>query len=249
MDSFFNTFPPYQRDIPGVFQLDIVRNNARFPSLATLILINSTGWTPVEYEQAKTFLSPPELSYLANLQFPKRLHSYLTGRYAAKLALLAQTGRRDPHEFWVDRSEFNAPIVRGPAQTNISISHTETWAAALAFDCRSHMGLDIETTDRVIPDPFTRTISGRELELCQNCIAIDNTNQNSYLWTVKESISKAINTGLTVPFHIFEISQILVQNPGIYARFKNFSQYGCHSTAFDTIWISVSTSIHRQITQ
>jgi phosphopantetheinyl transferase len=45
------------------------------------------------------------------------------------------------------------------------------------------------------------------------------------LWTVKEALSKILRTGLTTPFHIFEINRIESKSDHSICFFENFGQY------------------------
>nr|WP_065550459.1 4'-phosphopantetheinyl transferase superfamily protein [Enterocloster clostridioformis] len=59
-------------------------------------------------------------------------------------------------------------------------------------------------------------------------------------WTMKESIAKAIKTGLMMAMDILEITEIVYSNDKIMGYMKNFSQYKIATYIVDDIVISIA---------
>src|SRR5262249_41191329 len=97
-------------------------------------------------KEALHFLHQEEQDYLTSLSFAKRQHSYLLGRYVAKQALIRYNQNLTATVISIKSGIFENPIVHYPSfeKIQISLSHSEPLAAALAFPEEHPMGIDIE---------------------------------------------------------------------------------------------------------
>lgn len=187
-------------------------------------------------QNREKFLHPTELKFLATMQYPRRQISYLRGRYAAKLALQ----RLEPHlELWsigIQNGVFGFPYICPALAINnqISISHNDISAFAIAFDQSHPMGVDVEqiSSDRV--ETIRSQMLANELDLALNGMA-DESIALTIFWTAKEALSKIIKCGLWIDYKLLEINvfeinyNTLVKNNSYVCKFKNFPQYKTQS--------------------
>jgi phosphopantetheinyl transferase len=104
------------------------------------------------------------------------------------------------------------------------LTHCDDLAAAVAFNDMFLLGIDIEKVNRNINHGAESELTNYEKELANN-IPYSYENSILALWTMKESLSKVLKTGLTVPFNILEVKNIQICNDGLISTFTNFPQY------------------------
>ncbi|SFJ69916.1 4'-phosphopantetheinyl transferase family protein [Thermoflavimicrobium dichotomicum] len=179
-----------------------------------------------QYLETVKYLHPKELEYYFTLKFEQRIKSYLAGRYAAKKAVSFFVRDENLDRILIEQGIFNQPIVVHPNKMNIqvSISHCDDLGVAIAFSEELAMGIDIERISIDRKDVLRTQMTDREKELIESLPYSDETTLTVF-WTAKEALSKILKTGLTTPFHIYEINQIEIKNGAIFSFFKNFTQY------------------------
>lgn len=173
------------------------------------------------------FLHPQERLYLNNLQHSKRQASYLLGRYCAKQALaIYYLNPMDLTSICIEHGVFQQPVVHHPSyhKVQVSISHTDTLGAAIAFAETHPMAIDIETVCARKIEALKTQLTKAELEL-----AADNTVCLIVLWTAKEALSKALKCGLMVDFKLLEINTLIPSGQFTISYFKHFYQYQARS--------------------
>ncbi len=182
---------------------------------------NKEGFNDLQIN-AHHFLHAKEFNRLASLQNPKRQHSYLLGRYSAKQAI-STIDNTDLNAIFVDNGVFQQPIVHHPNHMNIqvSISHTETLGAAIAFPEAHPMGIDIENVCDNQSEILKKQFTISEQQLLSN----NSMTELRWLWTAKEALSKVLRCGFMMPFELLEIVMIQQQRNSILGYFKNFHQY------------------------
>lgn len=188
-------------------------------------------------EDPNSFLHPLEETYFSGLSYPRRQHSYLLGRYCAKQAIKAYYKDFDLRNIAIESGVFDHPVVTympGPP-LQISISHTDTLGAALAFPETHPMAIDVETICPSKGDAIKSELSPAEQKLWFHLRKEkgDEAAQLTVLWTVKEALSKALKCGLTVPFEVLEVEVIREQENFVISTFKNFKQYQALSFCLD----------------
>lgn len=176
------------------------------------------------------FLSGAELQKLAQMRFPRRREEWLLGRWTAKRLLRAAVpslGERSLVEFSVANEEDGLPYVlagglRLPGC--LSISHRGGRAACAWTPATSvGLGIDLEKveprTDAFIQDYFTP--AERDL------VSGEQHDRDAVLiWSVKESMLKALGKGLRLDTRAVEVLRI--------ADYKNETGWGhlavrCHA--------------------
>ena len=186
-----------------------------------------TSNDPFPYHELVKLLHPQEMGYYDSLAFEKRKKSYLIGRYAAKHAIAALAGDKcNLHAMVIQQGVFNQPVATLGYEQNIqvSISHCDDLGAALAFPEAHPMGIDIE---KVQADKC-RVMESQMTQAEKNMITHASCSYDrllTLLWTAKEALSKILRTGLTTPFHVFEIDKIESKSDHSICFFENFGQY------------------------
>lgn len=170
------------------------------------------------------FLHKEEKSYFLQLQYLKRQHSYLLGRYCAKHAISWYNKTKNFTEVWIENGIFNHPVViqASNSNTQVSISHTKEVGVAIAFPETYPMGIDIETISSKKADIIISHLSSSELNL--NMFETKDAHL-TFLWTAKEALSKVLKCGLTLPFYLLEINSVKRLENITISNFKNFKQY------------------------
>lgn len=182
---------------------------------------------PVLLDQSGEFLAPAEAGYFAGLRYVRRQRSFLLGRYAAKLALQCFLKAADPKTIEIGRGVFEQPLIsylsaRAP---DVTISHCDQIAVALAFPSGHPMGIDVEQIDpdrlvairsqlSLVERDWARSAGAQELAL------------STLIWTAKEALSKALTCGLMSPMEIFNLAQFYPLGDRAWGgHFQNFGQY------------------------
>ncbi|WP_051908332.1 4'-phosphopantetheinyl transferase family protein [Candidatus Odyssella acanthamoebae] len=172
------------------------------------------------------FLHVEEEKYFMSLRYPKRQHSYLLGRYCAKQSLILYIQNNQPTTLWIKNGVFQQPIVYSsfPTDAQVSISHTDTFGAALAFSEAHPMGIDVE---HICATKAATIKSQLTLAEQQKIISFSDDSPLflTLFWTVKEALSKVIKCGFTIPSKLLEIGDIQLKENYVESKFKNFQQY------------------------
>lgn len=178
----------------------------------------------------QTFLHPREHEYVASLQAEKRKTRYLLGRYAAKCAIALYASESDLTKIEIAIGFFEQPVVHYPTPDvpDVSIGHSEDLTVAVAFPRGHIMGLDIRCIDLDKAHVYRSQLTEPEQQQAET--QFDDYRRGYHvIWTAKESLSKALKCGLTVPFEILQLDQLQLVSEGQYAcTYRNFAQYkGC----------------------
>ncbi|AFH61258.1 4'-phosphopantetheinyl transferase family protein [Paenibacillus caseinilyticus] len=174
------------------------------------------------------YLHPAELAFWDSLKYEGRRNTYLAGRYAAKRALLFSmedcSEAVRANRILIDRGVLGQPVVQGAGSMQVSITHSGTIAAALAFPEARPMGIDVE----LIREDRLRLLD-EQMTPGETCMLREfphpYLSMLTLCWTAKEALSKVIRTGITTPLHIFELQGIEVRDGLYFSRYRNFYQY------------------------
>ncbi|MCG7409133.1 4'-phosphopantetheinyl transferase superfamily protein [Paenibacillus sp. ACRRX] len=178
-------------------------------------------------ERAAEWLHPSEAAYLDKLRFVKRRQSYLAGRYAAKHAVAAWIGIDIPlQRIAIRHGQFEQPIVTVDGHSNIqvSITHCDGGAAAIAFHEANPLGIDMELVQQEKTDVLKSQLTASECNTVKQ-LPFAQAASLTLLWTAKESLSKVLKTGLTVPPHFYETVDVKASASSVYGRYAFFPQY------------------------
>jgi 4'-phosphopantetheinyl transferase EntD len=172
-------------------------------------------------------LHPEEHDYYESLRFNRRKNSYLLGRVSAKNAVL-ELLTKEPviQSVSIQFGVFQFPVVKYIENENIqvSISHCDNYGVAFAFPEEHPMGIDIEKINKDKLKTLKSAISYNEFDKIATS-SLSVLIGSTLIWTIKESLSKALKTGLTVDFKILEIESLEKVGPVYVSTFIYFSQY------------------------
>jgi len=176
-------------------------------------------------------LDRDERQYLATLGSSKRRKSFLLGRYCAKTALRRLTGGDGLSSITVARGIFGQPVSTCLFSPNVqtTISHAGALTAALAFPEAVPLGVDVEKPDPGATAALAARTTERELSLLQD-LPLSRPEALTMLWTAKEALAKAVKTGLSASYAIFEVAAVERQAHYVVCRFKHLRLF--HTLTF-----------------
>lgn len=211
--------PPPPQQLAIVRRLDIRRDDGGYTACISLVRAELGPLLAI----APQFLCDREQAEFAGLA-ERRRQSFLLGRYCAKTALCSHTGTKAPGAFWIDKGVFGFPLVRGSATAGVSLSHSEDWGCALAYDDRHPMGVDIQCVRHDLATAAATQLTQWEQAL-STLAATDPVTGAFVVWSIKEALSKVLRTGLMTPSVLYELKTL--DQPGTHweATFRNFAQY------------------------
>lgn len=183
-----------------------------------------------------------EKAQLQEYSYKKRRKSYYYGRISGKIAV-SDYLNINYQDFYITKGVFSQPIVccNNNVNCQVSISHTDSASASIAFDEKHPMGIDIEKVDNKNSEILKKYFTYNERQLCLNEI------YPLIIWTAKEAVSKALKMGLTIPLNILEINSIMESNRIYSLSFKIFSQFKAISFLYKENIISIAYPATSQI--
>lgn len=153
--------------------------------------------------------------------------SYMLGRVCAKRAV-AELLPQDMSKIWIQNGIFGQPIMDNSGM-KVSITHTDSMGAGIAFSGHLLMGIDLEKIDIKRFHVLECIISLKERALIRKFVKKE-IDVLITIWTVREALGKAICTGITIPEHLVEIEEVMLEEDGsLKSLFKNFPQYQAKS--------------------
>ena len=182
----------------------------------------------------ETILHETEKKALQKISSEKGCLGYLTGRYAAKKAFQqAVPELQNLKEMAIVNGALGQPVIlsklnpSSSGQTHspsyqVSISHAQGLGGALVFPETHPMGLDIEPLQRKTSKALEKRMSQAELSLVKKFFP---DQALLYLWTMKESLSKVLRTGLSLDLKLLEVKTIKKVPEGYESSFTHFPQY------------------------
>jgi phosphopantetheinyl transferase (holo-ACP synthase) len=99
------------------------------------------------------------------------------------------------------------------------------------------MGIDIEEIHMDKLPALERQVTGSERDMIINS-AIGSMEGNTLVWTVKESLSKILKTGMMVDYGLLGLDTLKMENGMWISTFTNFRQYKGLSCLFENYIIS-----------
>jgi 4'-phosphopantetheinyl transferase len=208
------------------------RMNERASTYRAVLLL-CHDYADYEIKDMEYILHDEEKEKYNSLIAHKRKKSFLFGRFCAKKALVEFCGISKLSEINISNGVFGQPIIHHSDIHNIqiSISHTDNMAVAIAFEEAHPVAIDIEEINNdkgnFIQSHFTECeflLLGKMPEL----LNISQTLFNFIIWSAIESLSKILKTGFTVPLDLFRIETIKSlekENNKFLLTYNNFIQY------------------------
>ena len=186
-----------------------------------------------------SFLSCEEVRILSQMSNNIRRESFYMGRLAAKKAIGLLRPNSLPSEIDIIPGLLENPVILGikPINLNISISHTKSYAFAAAMSSICPIGVDTETINEENFNEYICLSTKNEIKLTMKIFNEDELKAAARLWTLKESLSKTIKCGFTIPLELFEI--ISYEEITQRCIFKNFTQFRATSFIFNNNMFSI----------
>ena len=179
----------------------------------------------------KSYLHEQEDRYFSTLETERRQYSYLLGRLCAKAAIARKLQNTALTDLRVESGVFQQPVVcyesyscPNEGRVQVSISHTDLVGAAIAFPEAHPMAIDIEKIEAARARTITTQVTDQENELA-NTLPLSANARLTLIWTIKESLSKVLRCGMTVPFKLLEVTDVEYASGVITTEFQNFPQY------------------------
>jgi 4'-phosphopantetheinyl transferase len=192
-----------------------------------MMVVVFSDWSNTWMEAATKLLGETETAYFSSLPSARRQASYLLGRCAAKIALSALLSEPNLRAIEIERGVFEQPIVRcdGNGGWDVTISHTEDLAVALAYPAGHPMGIDLERIDPRQHETILSQLSEREIGWL-SLRSAEKLQFASALWAAKESLSKVLRTGLMANIRVYDLAEFNLVDSRVWeGLFQNFAQY------------------------
>ena len=184
-------------------------------------------------------LGATETLFFSRIGSSLRKRNYVLGRYAAKIALRSALDEPELKAIEINRGVFEHPVVQYDRNTRweVSISHSQSLAIALAYPVGHPMGIDIEYIDAAHEQTILSQLSENEIGWVKRHEARTGELATA-LWTAKEALSKALRTGLMSPIEIYNVVELHSIDSGVWeGSFRNFPQYKAR------VWIGTSYTL------
>lgn len=229
-------------------KIDLTRENKSYTAYLVLGLDTGTNSAAMKY-----VLSSNEQIELESQKYQKRRIEYKLGRYIAKKSVSHFYKDTKLNQISIERGIFNQPVLYCPNNVKniqVSISHTNNIAVSIAFPEEHPLGVDIEKVSDTTVEALKAKMLYKEMDLLQS-VQMDKNPGLTMLWTVKESLSKVMKTGLTVPLSIYAVKKMNRVENGYICEFDHFIQYKTFSWIIDhyicTICLPKNTSFSLDI--
>lgn len=187
------------------------------------------------------FLSREELEYYRGLKNRHNACSFLTGRYAGKCAASQLTGNYNLKEYMIEKGILNQPVFccEEYKDLQVTISHCNEYAVAIAFSQKLLLGVDIEE----ISLHKCELIEHALLEQYKEQMEIsceDRMSELIFIWSAQEAVSKCIKTGLTIPGYFFQLQKIEEKQGIFYGQYLHFRQFQSIAVRFKNYILTIA---------
>lgn len=176
-------------------------------------------------ENRLQFLHPTEITISKNHRFDARKKTYLLGRFASRAALSLLMPTEKLSSVSIGSGVFTFPIIEGASGgLAVSITHCEDIGMAVVHPQGHPLAIDLEKVDPKQVEVVEPYFTTKE----QNLILQTGLSKEvGYLlaWTIKESLSKVLRTGLTLDLKLLELQSIHRKGNHYESLFTNFGQY------------------------
>jgi len=205
-----------------------------------LAILTDSSYAGIEREHQNWF-HPSEWLRVNALKVEKRRKEFVLGRCACKLATSAYLEEPNLVRLVINAGVFGQPILRflSDHHPELSITHTDTVALAVASQQGHPIGLDIEKLTDRDTDFLAEHVTQRDLRQLEG---LTPNVKHAYLraWTIKEALSKVLRCGITIPFELLELkSPMVVEANSFCCDYRNFPQYRCYSWSLGQYLVAI----------
>ena len=154
---------------------------------------------------------------------------FVAGRVAARRALAAlDTVSRPEVCAGIVPDCLGAPMVgRTALVPDVSITHNDRLALALAFPRWLMAGVDLESVTAETTRLIRRTMTVAE-DAAVVASGVDPAVGCTFVWTAREALSKALRTGLSADLSLFEVGRISGTAGGLRAGYRRLPRFTAH---------------------
>ncbi len=175
------------------------------------------------------WLSPAEFAHSRELRFAKRRDDWLLGRWTAKRTVSSFLGCGRLAAIELRAAASGAPRVYldgDPAKLSLSLSHRLGRALCVLSATSDMLGCDLEAIEPHSPAFAADYFTPEEQELVARAPEPDRAGLLSLLWSAKESMLKALQTGLRSDTRSVNVRP---EPPGMeWSRFSTQCECGTH---------------------
>lgn len=222
--------------------------------LAAPVWFATTGSADLMDLPAENFLTPAERTRASAFKFGQPRENFTLGRLAAKASLMAHAGEggmpgasrflatergqrgelaRQLHSFELGNGERGEPVVLAPADcgADVSLSHVNGRAVAVAFERGRQVGLDLEIIDAQRAETVQKAVPLSPAELAWlKGAPLPEPAAWLLLWTAREALGKALGCGLVCSWETLALETIEPAGEGAWSgRFRHHPQFRCWS--------------------
>ncbi len=170
-------------------------------------------------------LHPTEIVVSQNHRFDIRKKAYLLGRFASREALSLLIPTEKQSTIFIGTGVFSFPIIEGESGgLAVSITHCEDIGMSVVHPQAHPLAIDLEKVDPKQADIIEEHLTLKERRLLQQA-GLPKVVGYLTAWTIKESLSKVLRTGLTLDFKLLELESIHRKENYYESTFINFGQY------------------------
>ena len=188
----------------------LVRKDLQDQAAISIITITD----PTTFLTNATILHPQE-SKVSHTYHPNRKQTFMAGRLAAKTAIQAlDPSLKNTKNILIKKGVFEFPVLINQTSPplHISITHSSTTAIAIVTPQTHPCSLDLQTQKKSAHKAILKNCTQKELEELESQNKIKTYNP-IHLWSMKESLSKILKTGLMSPLTLYETKDITpIQN-------------------------------------
>jgi hypothetical protein len=224
------------------------------PGLSAPVCFASAHAMDLKELPPEAFLAAVEIARASAFKFGQPRENFTLGRLAGKLALAAAGGANRPltpalspsegegeklsqrlRSFEIGNGERGEPVVRAggckPLTLAVSLSHVNGLGAAVAFPADVQVGLDLELIDARRAETVRKGVPlSAEEECWLKATDLPEATALLLLWTARESLGKALGTGLACKWETLALRAIEAAGDGNFSgQFLHQPQFRCVS--------------------
>ena len=231
--------------LSGVWHARIIMNFFQYPADIKTIFYLQSDQSAVPADDL--WLTPEEATTLSRFRIRKRRRDWLLGRWTAKSALcqLARPQHLPPENWQITSDSDGAPCawLKGePADLSISISHSAGLSFFAVTGSSHRMGCDLEKVEERNPSFEQTFFTGDELKFLSACEARKRNLLVTLIWSAKESVLKAIRTGLRADTRRIRILSIDQETSPSWQSFTAQDSVG--GDTFNGWWLENSAMVY-----
>lgn len=189
-------------------------------------------------------LSARELVHHQELRFAQKREAFLLGRCAAKQALAVLLNEAEWSTIDVHPGVFGQPLVRHARAlgVDVTLSHSNGMALALAYPAQWPMGIDLETVEVAVAATVLAELdASTEEQAWVGSSGLSQAAACAVLWGAREALGKALKTGLNSPLRIFALSGLIQAEPGVWTGgYANFPRFAWRATQLGARTLSLA---------